>query len=297
MADKGDINPATGKAYAINPATGVWDDNYWANVVEPGLKGIGSTGSASTGSIVDMANQLRQSQISASQPAISSLQASIPEIQSQYNQTGSYLQGQVGNLQSRYDALLKSLTNQQTQETTRTANTMSQQLGARGISSQGSLYGQTMNNALNPINENYASQFTNAQLNNESNVASLMNQIAGNTSSSVAAQRAVQNAIANLQSGGSIDAVTQAMNLYKLQNPQAQQTTPTDRYLSIGNGLYDTQTGQIIGGSSSSSSSGGYSIPTDYYAQNSSSVPSYAQPTSSVSSTISDIWKQFGLTY
>jgi hypothetical protein len=27
----GDINPATGKAYAINPSSGVWDDNYFAN--------------------------------------------------------------------------------------------------------------------------------------------------------------------------------------------------------------------------------------------------------------------------
>lgn len=33
-----DINPETGKAYAVNPATGVWDDNYWAQVVEPQLK-------------------------------------------------------------------------------------------------------------------------------------------------------------------------------------------------------------------------------------------------------------------
>ena len=40
MPQKGDINPATGKPYAVNPATGVWDDNYWATVVEPQLKGV-----------------------------------------------------------------------------------------------------------------------------------------------------------------------------------------------------------------------------------------------------------------
>ena len=38
MPGKADINPATGKAYAVNPATGVWDDNFWANTVEPQLK-------------------------------------------------------------------------------------------------------------------------------------------------------------------------------------------------------------------------------------------------------------------
>lgn len=38
---KFDINPATGRQYGINPATGVQDDNYWAQVVEPGLKSMG----------------------------------------------------------------------------------------------------------------------------------------------------------------------------------------------------------------------------------------------------------------
>ena len=35
MPEKQDINPSTGQAYAVNPATGQWDDNYWATVVEP----------------------------------------------------------------------------------------------------------------------------------------------------------------------------------------------------------------------------------------------------------------------
>jgi len=36
--NKGDINPITDKAYAVNPATGVWDDGYWATVIEPLIK-------------------------------------------------------------------------------------------------------------------------------------------------------------------------------------------------------------------------------------------------------------------
>jgi len=44
MPNKGDINPETGKAYAVNPSTGVWDDNYWATVVEPQLKSGGGGG-------------------------------------------------------------------------------------------------------------------------------------------------------------------------------------------------------------------------------------------------------------
>lgn len=40
MPSKSDINPDTGKPYAVNPATGAWDDNYFAQVVEPQLRNI-----------------------------------------------------------------------------------------------------------------------------------------------------------------------------------------------------------------------------------------------------------------
>lgn len=38
MPSKTDINPKTGLAYAVNPQTRQWDDNYWSNVVEPNLR-------------------------------------------------------------------------------------------------------------------------------------------------------------------------------------------------------------------------------------------------------------------
>lgn len=69
MPTKTDINPATGKMYAVNPATGNFDDNYWATVVEPSLRAgggmAGTTGIVSpqdqaTQFIVDHARQLRQ---------------------------------------------------------------------------------------------------------------------------------------------------------------------------------------------------------------------------------------------
>jgi hypothetical protein len=56
MPGKGDINPATGKAYAINPSTGAWDDNYWANTVEPALKAQYG-GSQADGTISTAINQ------------------------------------------------------------------------------------------------------------------------------------------------------------------------------------------------------------------------------------------------
>ncbi len=263
---KTDINPATGKAYAVNPSSGVWDDNYWANVVEPQLKSSGgmSGGSTSGGanSIASTAQQLLQMQQQANQPAIQSLQASLPEIQNKFAQTGQYLQGQVGNLQSRYDALLKSITGQQGQETQRTATATSSELGRRGISSQSGLYDQTINKALNPINETYAGALSQTGLQKESDIANLLNMISGNTASSVEAQRAVQNAIASLQGGGNGNFIGNAIDLYKAQNPAAQQQNA----VTVGSGstLVDPVTGKVIYNNLGSSGGGSnyYSTPT-----------------------------------
>ena len=63
MPGKSDINPATGKAYAVNPDSGNWDDNYWANVVEPKLKA--QFGASSGGSGLPSSGALTQSMADA----------------------------------------------------------------------------------------------------------------------------------------------------------------------------------------------------------------------------------------
>ena len=67
MPGKGDINPATGKAYAVNPSTGNWDDNYWATVVEPQLKS--KYGGSSSGGSTDIASVLARQQAEAAATA------------------------------------------------------------------------------------------------------------------------------------------------------------------------------------------------------------------------------------
>lgn len=65
MPNKGDINPQTGLPYAVNPQTGQWDDNYWATVVEPALKGGGgqmggqqSYGGGGSNDVLGLASQI-----------------------------------------------------------------------------------------------------------------------------------------------------------------------------------------------------------------------------------------------
>jgi hypothetical protein len=179
--------------------------------------------------IASLAQQQLKMYQEANKPAVESLQASIPEIQNKYAQTGQYLQKQVTNLDERYKNLLDSIKGQQTQAVNRTQTTTSQELGRRGISAEGGFFGQTMNQALNPINEAYAGQIKELGVNQQSALDTLLNQISGNTQNQTAETRAVQNAIAQLQAGGNTNAITSALQLY--QGQQSAQEAQANRDL------------------------------------------------------------------
>lgn len=87
MPQKGDINPQTGLPYAVNPATGQWDDNYWASTVEPSLRnGGGNSGGFSSaantygggygggnGDVMALAQQIASFSNQSANPVYSSL--------------------------------------------------------------------------------------------------------------------------------------------------------------------------------------------------------------------------------
>lgn len=139
MVQKTDINPATGKAYAVNPASGVWDDNYWANTVEPGLKRTDPTAIAKAQSeqAINSARQIRDFNIESNQPAIQSYEASKAP------------------LQDRYKNLIASIKGNQQVVENRQTTTTNNEMGRRGISSDSGVYQQEMTNALNPITKQF----------------------------------------------------------------------------------------------------------------------------------------------
>ena len=51
LPNKTDINPSTGKMYAVNPESGNFDDNYWAQIAEPALKAQYGVQDSSSGQI------------------------------------------------------------------------------------------------------------------------------------------------------------------------------------------------------------------------------------------------------
>lgn len=214
MASKQDINPATGKPYAVNPSTGVWDDNYWSNTVEPQLKQAAGSSGGNFGDIA--ANALKMYQ-EAAKPAISSLEASIPEISQKYTGERTRLAATQPNLEARYDNLLNQIRGNQVKEESRTQIATSNELGRRGISAQGGLFDKTINEALNPITEYYTGQINTAGLSREDAIRQLQDTIAALVSQETEATRGVRNSIGQLQSATSGEAINSALSMYSLQ--------------------------------------------------------------------------------
>jgi hypothetical protein len=223
------------------------------------------SGAGGGSDIASSAAQLLKMYQEANKPAVESLQASIPEIQNKYAQTGQYLQKQVGTLDERYKNLLSSITGARDTSVQNVETNTSQELGRRGISAQSGLFGQTVNKATQPVQQAFAGDISNLGVSQQSALDTLMNMISGNTQSSVESQRSVQNAIAQLQAGAGQSSVTGALQQYQAQQAatEAQKqrdlqlqiaqmgqggSSNQDRYITIGDGamLLDTSTGQII---------------------------------------------------
>lgn len=131
--NKTDINPATGKMYAINPSTGAWDDNYWAQQVDPVVNATQKAQQANQGNqqaitdaLTNQTNQFNQITTSGKQDITDFLTKYSSDVPSVYNSTyAKYnIPGQldyVGALNNR----IKDLQGNQTNE------------GAGGFSSAG----------------------------------------------------------------------------------------------------------------------------------------------------------------
>ena len=251
------INPATGKDWAIRP-DGIWDDNYAAQQKQSSGGGGGAPDYAS------IAREQMKMMQEANAPIVASLQASIPEQQAKYAQQGQYLQKQVGSLDERYKTLLTSITGARDTAVQNVTTNTSQELGRRGISAESGLFGQTVNKATQPVQQAFAGDVSNLGNSQQSALDSLMNLIQGNTQSGIESDRAVQNAIAQLQAGGAQSGITNALSMFQNQQAMAEAqkerdlktqiaslpttATSTDRYKVVGGNIFDTTTQKFISG-------------------------------------------------
>ena len=177
----------------------------------------GGSTSGSTGgdlnSIIDASIKRLQD---LNKPAITSLQASIPETQAKFDTQNTYLKGQATNLEDRYNSLLEQIKGKEQVATNRQTVSTQNELAKRGIMTDSGVGQQALTDALNPITSEYAGMTKDTGLAREADLLNLNNQINTNTASGVDAVRAINNAIAQLQSGVGTNAVNQALNQYQI---------------------------------------------------------------------------------
>lgn len=215
MPAANDINPTTGKAYAVRP-DGVWDDNYFS-------KTYGGASSGGGGSQEDTIKRAIEMQREANKPAVQSLEAGIPEIQQGYQQQRQQLEAEKSPLKDRYDNLLNSIKGNQTTAENRQTVTTRNELGRRGITGDSGLFEQTVTNAVNPITQQYTGMYKDTALQGDSAMRDLVNRISNTSTAETAETRAVRNAIAQLQSGAASAGITQGLGQFQYQQQRDDQ--------------------------------------------------------------------------
>lgn len=137
----------------------------------------------------------------ANEPIVQSYQASIPETQKKFST-------QREGIKSRYDNLIASIKGNQQVAETRQTTTTNNELGKRGITSSSGVAQQEMTNALNPITQQYTGMQKEA-------VTAQGEEEGANIAGETDAVRAIQNAIAQLQTGATTQGIQLGTNLYQ----------------------------------------------------------------------------------
>lgn len=182
-----------------------------------GRWGNAPSSSSNSGGFQNTVQQAIEMNQKANQPAVASLQASIPEIGNKYAQQRAQTQAQIEPLKQRYQTLLEDVKNQgQTQVNNQTKIT-NNELGKRGIVGSSTLASQEIQNAVQPIQGQIATNTKNIGLEQEQGLMALQNLLSGFTTAETADTRAVQNAIAQLQSGAGQAGVQQGLSMFQQQ--------------------------------------------------------------------------------
>jgi len=177
--------------------------------------GGGSSGGG--GSFEDTIAKAIQMQKDAYKPAIESLKASIPETQARYASDRTYLEGQQAPLEERYKNLLESITNDKTTSLNRNTLTTSQEFGKRGVPLSSGVYGQELNNVLNPIEQQYTTLYKDTSLQRETDIKALQKQLVDLGFSETEALRAINTSIAQMEAGAASAGISSGTNQYNAQ--------------------------------------------------------------------------------
>lgn len=239
----GEINPATNRAYAINPGSGNWDDNYFARTYGNNpANNYGNPGA--TASFEQLAQKQLDFQRQANKPAIDAIRASIPTTEAAYAQRQTSLEGQKQPLEDRYASLVNELKRREGVDTQTASLNTAQEYGKRGIPLSSGAYDQALMAAQKPINEYYTGQTTSADLSKNSDLLSLANQIASLPIEKQTQLDAINQSVGQLEAGAASSGIQNALALLQQQQQASQfqqSLAEQQRQSNVANALAQSQ--------------------------------------------------------
>lgn len=202
------------------------------------------SGQTSGGDFNSYLQQAQQAQTQAIQPAVQSLQAGIPTSQAATKAQIGQRQAEIAPLTERYKQLLSDIRGQgQTMLEGQTRVTAGE-LGKRGIEGSSTLAGQEIASATRPIQQQTQSLTQQTGLAQEADLRDISNQIQNLGLGQQEREQAINQAIAQLQSGGGQAGIQNALALLQgsQQMQMGQQTLEaTQRQRDIENAMAQQQ--------------------------------------------------------
>lgn len=211
-------------------------------------------------------------------PAVSSMEASIPEISQKFDVERQRLEGEKQPLKERYQTLLDDLKNKETQSVSTAQTASAREFGKRGVPLSSGAYDQYLGQQVNPIIQNFATLTQQTGQGREDALRNITNLISGLVPQETEQLRGVRNAVGQLQAGAGNSAIEDAFRQLQFEDQQRQQaqqlalqqenqklsqsqfdfqkeqankaaqTSLKDQFMSIGEGssLYNLLTGQNV---------------------------------------------------
>lgn len=218
-----DINPADRNNMAIQAGYTGWGD--YLNNQNSGGGGQASSsnisGGSSSGNWQDIVKQSIDMYKQANAPAVAQLQSQIPQIQSSYAAQTANVTAKTQTLKDRYDNLLKTIQSSKTKDVNAQTVVTQNEMGKRGILPSSTLAQQELINTTSPITDKYTGYQTTAALDQtagQQEMQDLLNQL---TSGEVKDTSAVNNAIAQLQSGAATSGIQTGTSMYGQEQTNA----------------------------------------------------------------------------
>ena len=215
----------------------------------------------------------------AIQPAVSSLEAGIPELRAAFMTRQSQLEAEKQPLKDRYEQLLNEIRGREQSQVNEATEIANREFGRRGIPLSSTFVAEEIFGRTQPIRSAAQSDILSTIFEREANLRNLDNAITNLTSEMVEAERNIRNSIAQIQATAGSTGVAQALEMFKFAQEQRQKELDrllTERELNASievakradteivtvdgrKKLINKQTGEVISdlGSSSEGGTGG----------------------------------------